>query len=40
MTNEWEEFRLFPGENVITTDNSGWTDINPKFYLLYREVFL
>lgn len=40
ITNEWEEFRLFPGENVITTDNSGWTDINPKFYLLYREVFL
>lgn len=42
LGNDWEEFSLNPGENIIACSWSDWVDENyrPKIEILFNEVYL
>ena len=40
LGNDWETFRLYPGENQIGTAWSDWAQAAPQLRLRYREVWL
>lgn len=39
LGNDWEEFRLYPGQNQITCAYSSWGE-KPDFKIKYREVYM
>lgn len=40
ITNDWEDFAITPGTNIIKCNASTWTKADPTFKIRYRKVYI